>query len=71
MIRVIGLDDMIFDHIVNHNSNIIRNYREKGLNCIEFIPSCSINYQNGMVTIECSDNIVTFLCCDYWRIEIE
>lgn len=70
MIRVIGLNDSVYDSILEHNRVIVRNCDDK-LNMIEFIPQCTLDFQNGMISIECSDNIVTFLSCDYWRIEIE
>lgn len=71
MIRVIGLNDTVYENILNHNNSIVRNWSDKGMNYIEFIPACSLNFEEGKITIECSDNCVTFLCCDYWRIEIE
>lgn len=70
MIRVIGLSKDVYESVLEHNRVIVRNCDDKS-NMIEFIPQCALDFQNGMITIECSDNIVTFLCCDFWRIEIE
>lgn len=70
MIRVIGLNGSVYESIKEHNLVIVRNY-EDNMRMIEFIPQCNIGMVNGQITIECSDNIVTFLSCDFWRIEIE
>lgn len=70
MIRVIGLSKYVYGSILEHNSHIVRNCDDK-INMIEFIPQCALDFQNGMITIEHSDSCVAFLCCDFWRIEIE
>lgn len=70
MIRVIGLNETVYEGILNHNYNIVKSY-EDNMKMIEFIPECALNLEQGMITIQKVDNIVTFLVCDYWRIEIE
>lgn len=70
MIRVIGLNEKVYQSILNHNSNIVR--RDYFDVCtIEFIPECSIVVINGQIEISHGDNIIRFLMCDFWRIEIE
>ena len=70
MIRVIGLDKNVYDSILNHNHNIVKD-NDDNSKMIEFIPECALEYSNAVLTIECSDNIVNFMYCDFWRIEIE
>lgn len=70
MIRVIGLSDIIYHDILNHNHEVVRNNDDK-MNMIEFIPECQLSLTHAQIIIECSDNYINFLCCDYWRIEIE
>lgn len=70
MIRVIGLNKNVYQSILNHNSNIVkRDYLE--VCTIEFIPDCTLELSNGVVEISCGDNIVHFLMCDFFRMEIE
>ena len=70
MIRVIGINKSVYQSILNHNSNIVRrDYFE--VFTIEFIPECTLELSNGGIEISCGDNIVHFLMCDFWRIEIE
>lgn len=70
MIRVIGLNENVYENILNYNNNIVRDYDDNS-RTIEFIPSCALEYSNATLTIERFDNIVNFLYCDFWRIEIE
>ena len=70
MIRVIGLNEGVYDSIIEHNNHIVR-HCDGNMNMIEFIPECSLKMESGQIIIECSDNYVNFLLCDYWRIEIE
>ena len=70
MIRVIGPSDSMYERILHYNSVIVKDNDDK-MNMIEFIPSCSLEFTNGQIIITCSDNWISFLTCDYWRIEIE
>ena len=70
MIRVIGLNGEVYERVLEDKRIIVKNCDDT-TNMIEFIPQCALDFQNGMITIECGENSITFLSCDYWRIEIE
>lgn len=69
MIRILGLSDQMYEKILHYNRAIVKENDEK-LNMIEFIPSCTLELRDGQIIIECSDNYISLLFCDYWRIEI-
>lgn len=70
MIRVIGLSDSMYERILHYNNSIVKNADNK-IHMIEFIPSCNLEFTCGQIIITCADNWISFLTCDYWRIEIE
>lgn len=70
MIRILGISDQMYEKILHYNREIVRENDDK-LNMIEFIPSCTLELREGQIIIEYSDNYISLLFCDYWRIEIE
>lgn len=70
MIRVIGLNEGVYNSIIELNHHVVKNW-DSNMKMIEFIPECSLKMESGQIIIECGDNYINFLLCDYWRIEIE
>lgn len=70
MIRIIGLKKEVIENILHYNSHICRSYNEN-LNIIEFIPSVEISTCADYVELQYSDNYVSIMRCDFYRIEIE
>lgn len=70
MIRVIGLNDDVFNNIVANYFDLVKTHDQKS-NMIEFVPNCEIYMSKAQVRIYCGNDSIVFLCCDYWRIELE
>lgn len=70
MIRILGLDQKVFEYILHYNSHIVKSYVEN-LNIIVFIPNVNIAVYADHIELSCSDNFVNIMRCDFYRIEIE
>ena len=60
MIRAIGLKDRVYVDIKYNQHQFIKNYDDTS-NMIEFKDSCALDFQNGMITINYSEDSITFL----------
>lgn len=69
MIRVIGLSEDTFNNIIANYYDLV-SWHDAKMNAIEFNKSCEIYMNNSQVRIYCGDDLIVFLCCDYWRIEL-
>lgn len=69
MIRVIGLNEAVFDDIIANYYDLVRDYHVNSKTII-FKSCCEIYTNKTQTKIYCGDESVVFLCCDYWRIEI-
>lgn len=69
MIRVIGFNEEVFNNILANYYDLVAFVDSKS-NMIEFKSCCEISSNKSQTRIYCGDEIIVFLCCDYWRIEI-
>ncbi len=70
MIRILGLSTEVFEYILHYNSHIVKSYVEN-LNIIVFIPTVTVAVYGDHIEISYSDNFVSIMRCDFYRIEIE
>lgn len=70
MIKVIGLNKDVYANIRVYYDRMIKKCNDS-CSVIEFIPECCLELNNASVSIEYDGESIKFLCCDYWRIEIE
>lgn len=71
MIKVIGLNKDVYNHILKHCDCMVKKC-DASSGMIEFIPHCSLELNDDQsIFIQCGKNALDFLNYDYWRIEIE
>lgn len=75
MVRVVGLNKSVFDHIIE-TYDFALSYVNNDCNCIEFCEYSYVHMHENHIEIQIVDNYdnqisICFAYNDYWRIEIE